>query len=43
VALINDVLYEELTPEKLQRLIDDLPDDPEQYKDPTVTWDDAEH
>jgi NADH-quinone oxidoreductase subunit E len=39
VAGINEVLHEELTPEKLQKLIDGLPDDPHDYHDPTITWD----
>src|SRR5438067_10267009 len=38
VAGINEVLHEELTPEKLQKLIDELPDDPHDYHDPTITW-----
>jgi len=37
-ALVNEVLHERLTPEKLQTLLDALPDDPHDYKDPTVTW-----
>src|SRR4051795_4989496 len=43
VALVNEVLHEELTPQKLQELIDRLPDDPHDYHDPTVTWADTEH
>jgi len=38
VAGINEVLHEELTPAKLQQLIDALPDDPHEYHDPTITW-----
>src|SRR5438874_3250209 len=38
VAMLNEVLHEELTPEKLQKLIDELPDDPHDYHDPTITW-----
>src|SRR3954447_9936897 len=38
-ALVNDVLHEELTVEKLDQIIRELPEDPEQYKDPVVTWD----
>ena len=40
-ALVNEVLHEELTVEKLQRIIDALPADPHDYKDPTVTWEEA--
>jgi NADH-quinone oxidoreductase E subunit len=42
VALINEALHEELTPEKLQRLIDGLPEDPSEFGDPTVDWADAD-
>jgi NADH-quinone oxidoreductase subunit E len=38
VALVNEVLHEELTPVKLQKIIDELPDDPHDYHDPAVTW-----
>ena len=38
VALVNDVLHENLTPENLAKVIDDLPADPHDYKDPEVTW-----
>ena len=41
VALVNEVLHENLTPEKLDRVLDKLPDDPANYKDPTVTWEDG--
>jgi NADH-quinone oxidoreductase subunit E len=41
VALVNDVLHEELTAEKLDKIIDELQDDPNAYKDPVVTWDDG--
>lgn len=38
VALVNEVLHEELTPEKLQKIIDQLPKDPHDYKDEFITW-----
>jgi NADH-quinone oxidoreductase subunit E len=38
VALVNEVLHEELTVEKLQKIIDGLPDDPNDYHDPTIDW-----
>lgn len=38
VALMNEVLHENLTVEKLDKLIDSLPDDPHDYTDPTITW-----
>src|SRR2546429_7109207 len=39
VALVNEVLHEELTSEKLQQIIDALPDDPHDYKDAAINWD----
>lgn len=38
VALVNDVLHEELTPESLQKVVESLPEDPAEYKDPTIDW-----
>jgi NADH-quinone oxidoreductase subunit E len=38
-ALINEVLHENLTVEKLDAELAKLPDDPHGYKDPTITWD----
>src|SRR5687768_13489460 len=40
-ALINEVLHENLTPERLDAELNKLPDDPADYKDPTITWDDG--
>jgi NADH-quinone oxidoreductase E subunit len=40
VALVNDVLHEDLTPQKLEQLLDALPEDPAKYKDPSIPWDD---
>jgi NADH-quinone oxidoreductase E subunit len=41
VAMVNDALHEELTVEKLQKIIDTLPEDPHDYKDPTINWVDS--
>ncbi len=41
VAGINDTLHEELTVEKLQQIIDGLPEDPHDYKDPTINFAEA--
>ena len=38
VALVNEVLHEELTPQKLLDIVARLPDDPHDYHDPSVTW-----
>jgi NADH-quinone oxidoreductase subunit E len=39
VALVNEALYEELTPEKLDDIVSNLPEDPHDFKDPTIDWD----
>lgn len=41
VALINEVLHENLTVERLDDLIAKLPSDAHDYKDPFVMWDDG--
>ena len=38
VALVNEVLHEELTVDKLKQIIAELPQDPHEYKDPFITW-----
>ena len=38
VAMVNDVLFEDLTSENLDRVLDGLPEDPHHFKDPVVTW-----
>jgi NADH-quinone oxidoreductase subunit E len=38
VALVNEVLHENLTVEALDKIVSELPDDPHDYKDPTITW-----
>ena len=43
VMLINDVLHENLTVETVDQLIAKLPDDPQEYKDPAVTWETDGH
>ena len=42
VMLINDVLHENLDVETVDQLIAKLPEDPHDYKDPTVTWQSAD-
>jgi len=41
VALINEALHENLTPEKMEALIEALPEDAHDYHDPEITWDEA--
>jgi NADH-quinone oxidoreductase subunit E len=43
VALVNDVLHENLTVETLEAIVNALPEDPHDYKDPTVTWNEDGH
>jgi NADH-quinone oxidoreductase subunit E len=42
-VLVNDVLYENVTPETIDQLIARLPADAHDYKDPTVNWADDSH
>jgi len=42
-AMINEVLLENMTVEKLDKELDKLPDDPHQYKDPTIDWENGTH
>lgn len=42
-ALINQVLHENLTVEGIDKILDSLPDDPHEYKDPTIDWEDDAH
>jgi len=41
-ALINEVLHENVTIESLDAELNKLPDDPHDYKDPTIDWN-ADH
>ena len=41
VAMINEVLLEDLTVEKLELAVNALPEDPHEYLDPTITWNDG--
>jgi NADH-quinone oxidoreductase E subunit len=36
--LVNEVLFEDLTPEKIDRILAELPDDPHELQDPTVDF-----
>jgi len=42
VALLNEVLHENLTPAKLDEVLEKLPDDPASYKDPSTTWEEGD-
>lgn len=43
VALINETLYENLKPEDLDGILASLPENPADYKDPTIDWEPAGH
>ena len=38
VAMVNETLFENLTPEKLDEVLAGLPEDPHAFKDPGQTW-----
>lgn len=38
VMLVNEVLYEDLTADKVDQILQRLPDDPHDFKDPTIDW-----
>jgi NADH-quinone oxidoreductase subunit E len=42
VAMINEALFDNVTPEKLDEILAGLPEDPHAFTDPGQTWDDAE-
>ncbi len=42
-ALVNEVLHETVTVEQFDKVLDALPDDPQDYADPTVTWEGNGH
>jgi NADH-quinone oxidoreductase subunit E len=37
--LVNEVLSEDVTVQSLDQLLEKLPKDPHEYKDPTIDWD----
>lgn len=39
VALVNDVLYENLTTEELDKILASLPENPLEFRDPAIDWD----
>src|SRR3954466_4330135 len=41
VALINEVLYENLSSQKLEEVVEKLPAEPADYRDPTIDWADG--
>jgi NADH-quinone oxidoreductase subunit E len=38
VGLVNDVLFENLAAKDVDRILDELPEDPHEFKDPTTEW-----
>jgi len=43
VGLVNEVLYENLSPQKIDAVMEKLPGDPHDFKDPVITWEEAGH
>ncbi|MDB5290308.1 MAG: nuoE [Phycisphaerales bacterium] len=43
VALVNEVLYENLTTENFDKVLDGLPPKAQDYKDPTIDWQEESH
>jgi NADH-quinone oxidoreductase subunit E len=41
-ALVNEVLHENLTVESIDAIVNKLPTDPHDYKDPSVNWEDTQ-
>jgi NADH-quinone oxidoreductase subunit E len=41
VAMVNEVLHENVTPESLEEIVGGLPAEPGDYRDPGVTWDEG--
>ena len=42
-ALVNEVLCETLTPQTLDAVLDTLPADPHDFKDPVIDWEEPGH
>jgi NADH-quinone oxidoreductase subunit E len=42
-ALVNEVLHETISVEQLDKVLDALPADPHDYKDPSITWEEDGH
>lgn len=42
-VLCNEALYEDVTVQIIDELIEQLPEDPHDYKDPTIDWQEAKH
>lgn len=38
VALVNEVLHENLTADQMEKILAELPDDPHDQTDPTINW-----
>ncbi len=43
VMLVNERLYENVSPDQLEDIINALPDDPHDFKDPDITWEGSSH
>jgi NADH-quinone oxidoreductase subunit E len=43
VALVNEVLYENLSTDDIDKILAGLPENPHDFKDPTIDWEEAKH
>jgi NADH-quinone oxidoreductase E subunit len=43
VVMVNETLYENMTTDQLDVILAELPDDPHDYRDPNITWDEKHH
>ena len=43
VALVNEVLYENLSTDDFDKILAGLPENPHDVKDPTIDWEEAKH
>jgi NADH-quinone oxidoreductase subunit E len=43
VALVNEVLYENLSTDDFDKILANLPEDPHDFKDPSIDWEEAKH
>ena len=41
--LVNEALYEDVTVPQVEDLLGKLPEDPHQFRDPTINWEENGH
>jgi NADH-quinone oxidoreductase subunit E len=43
VVMVNETLYENINTDQLDDILEKLPDDPHDFRDPNITWDEKHH